>query len=64
MAYSKCGSEPFSYIVVIVDCAGRLVVEAFYGSDQVVIDIIQPRGFSQNYNQTLSNAFLKSNMTR
>ena len=26
----------------MVDCAGRLVVEAFYGSDQVVIDVIQP----------------------
>ena len=30
------------------DCAGRLVVEAFYGSDQVVIDVIQPRGCPQS----------------
>ena len=28
----------------MVDCAGRLVVEAFYGSDQIVIDVIQPHG--------------------
>ena len=26
----------------MVDCAGCLVVEAFYGSDQVVIDVIPP----------------------
>ena len=31
----------------MVDCAGRLVVEAFYGSDQVVIDVIQPYGCPQ-----------------
>ena len=37
--HSSCGSEPFSY-VVMVHCAGCLVVEAFYGSDQVVIDVI------------------------
>ena len=42
MAHSNCGSEPFSNVVVMVDCAGRLVVEAFYGTDQVVIDAIQP----------------------
>ena len=41
LAHSNCGSEPFSN-VVMVDCAGRLVVEALYGSDQVVIDVIQP----------------------
>ena len=29
-------------VVVMVDCACRLVVEAFYGSHQVVIDVIQP----------------------
>ena len=39
--HSSCGSEPFSNVVVMVDCAGRLVVEAFYGSDQVVIDVIE-----------------------
>ena len=32
----------------MVDCAGRLVVEAFYGSDQVVIDVIQPHGCPQS----------------
>ena len=41
MAHSNCGSEPFSYVVVMVDCTGCLAVEAFYGSDQVVIDVIQ-----------------------
>ena len=47
MAHSSCGSEPFSNVVVMVECAGRLVVEAFYGSDQVVIDVIQPHGRPQ-----------------
>ena len=32
----------------MVDCAGRLVVEAFYGSDQVVIDVVQPHGCLQS----------------
>ena len=48
MAHSNCGSEPFSNVVVVVDCAGRLVVEAFYGSDQVVVDVIQPHGCPQS----------------
>ena len=48
MAYSNCGSEPFSYVVVMADWAGHLVVEAFYGSDQVVIDVIQPHGCPQS----------------
>ena len=48
MAHSNCGSEPFSSVVVMVDCAGRLVVEAFYGSDQVVIDVVQPHGCPQS----------------
>ena len=48
MAHSSCGSEPFSSVVVMVDCAGRLIVEAFYGSDQVVIDVIQPHGCPQS----------------
>ena len=48
LAHSNCGSEPFSYVVVIVDCADRLVVEAFYSSDQVVIDAIQPHGFQKS----------------
>ena len=30
-----------SCVVAIVDCAGRLVVDAFYGSDRGVIDVIQ-----------------------
>ena len=32
----------------MIDCAGCIVVEAFYGSDQVVIDVIQPRGCPQS----------------
>ena len=48
MAHSNCGSEPFSYAVVMVDCAGRLVVGTFYGSDQVVIDVIRPHGCPQS----------------
>ena len=48
MAHSYCGSEPVCNVVVIVDCAGRLVVGAFYGSDQVVIDVIQPHGCLQS----------------
>ena len=48
MAHSSCGSEPFSYIVAMVDCAGRLVIEAFSGSDQVVIGVIQPHGCPQS----------------
>ena len=31
-----------------VDCAGRLVVEASYSSDQVVIDVMQPHGYPQS----------------
>ena len=34
----------------MVDCAGRLVIEAFYGSDQVVINVIQPHGCPQSCN--------------
>ena len=48
MAHSNCGSEPFSSVVVMIDCASHLVVEAFCGSDQVVIDVIQPHGFPQS----------------
>ena len=32
----------------MVDWAGRLVVEILYGSDQVAIDVIQPRGCPQS----------------
>ena len=35
-------------VVVMVDCAGRLVVEALYGSDQVGIDVILPHGCPQS----------------
>ena len=48
MAHSNCGSELFSNIVVMVDCAGCFVLEAFYGSDQVVIDVTQPHGCPQS----------------
>ena len=48
MAHSNCGSEPFSNVVVMVDSGGRLAVEVFYGSYQVVIDVIQPHGCPQS----------------
>ena len=48
MAHSNCCSEPFSYVVVMVDCAGRLIVEAFCDSDQIVIGVIQPHGCLQS----------------
>ena len=48
LAHYNCGSEPFSNVVVMVGCAGHLVVEAFYSSDQVVIDVIQPHGCPQS----------------
>ena len=32
----------------MVDCAGRLVAEAFCSSDQVVIDVMQRHGCSQS----------------
>ena len=32
----------------MVDCAGRLVVEAFYGYDQVVIDVTHPLACPQS----------------
>ena len=32
----------------MVDCTGRLVVEELYGSDQVVLDAIQPHGCPQS----------------
>ena len=46
--HSNCGLKPFSNVVVMVDYAGRLVVEAFYRSDQVVIDIAQPHDCPQS----------------
>ena len=32
----------------MVECTGRLVEEAFYGSDQVAIDVIQPHSCPQS----------------
>ena len=32
----------------MTDCADRLVIEAFYGSDQVGTDVIQPHGRPQS----------------
>ena len=40
LAESNCDLEPFSNVVVTVDCAVGLVVDAFYGSDQVVISLM------------------------
>ena len=62
LTHSSCGSEPFSYVVVIVDGPGCLVVDAFYGSDQVGIDFIQRHGCPQSC-MPYSNAFLKSTKT-
>ena len=46
--HSNCCLESFSYVVVMVDCTGRLVVEPFYSSDQVIVDVIQPHGCPQS----------------
>ena len=62
LAHSSCGSETF-YCVVMVDCAGCLVVEAFYGSDQVVIGVIQPRGCPQGCMPYSVKRYLKSTKT-
>ena len=48
VAYPTFGLEPFSYAVVIVDCTGCLVVEAFYGFDQVDIDAIKHHDYAQS----------------
>jgi len=42
--YSDCGSKPFSYGVIGVDCTGGLVIEAFCCLDQVGIDVLQLYG--------------------
>ena len=47
-AYSNCGWHPFLYVVVVVVCAGRIIVEEFYGADQVGVDVIQPNGCLQS----------------
>ena len=59
MAHSSCGSEPFSNDVVMVDCSGRLVVEAFYGFDQVVIGVIQPHGCPHSFMPNYVERFLE-----
>lgn len=45
LAYPNCDSKPFSNVVVVVDSADLLVVEAFYGSDQV--GVTHPHGCPQ-----------------
>ena len=57
LAHSSCGSEPLSY-VVMVDCTGSLVVEAFYGSDQVGVGVIQPHGCPQSCAPNSGKRFL------
>ena len=39
LSYSDGGSEPVPYAVVKVDCAGGLVIEVLYHSDQVGVDV-------------------------
>ena len=48
LAYSGYGSDPFSCAVIVVDSAGRLVVEAFYASGQAGMDVIRPHGCPQS----------------
>ena len=43
----------------MVDCAGRLVVETFFGSDQVAIDVIQPHGCPQSCMQNFVERLLE-----
>ena len=42
LSYSDCRSEPVPYAVVKVDCAGGLVIEVLYHSDQVGVDVEMP----------------------
>ena len=39
LSYSSGGSEPVPYAAVKVDCAGGLVIEVLYHSDQVAVDV-------------------------
>ena len=39
LSYSDGGSEPVPYAVVKVHCAGGLVIEVLYHSDQVGVDV-------------------------
>ena len=60
LSYSDCGSEPVSYAVVKVYCAGGLVIEVLYHSDQVGVDVDVAHSAACH---TLSNALLKSMKT-
>ena len=42
LSYSDCGSEPVPYVGIKVDCAGGLVIEVLYRSDQVGVDVVLP----------------------
>ena len=42
LSYSDCGSEPVPYTVINVDCAGGLVIEVLYHSDQIDVDVVLP----------------------
>jgi len=42
--YSDGGSEPVTYVDVKVACAGGLVIEVLYHSDQVGFDVEMPHG--------------------
>ena len=44
LSYSDCGSEPVTYAVIKVDCAGGLVIEVLYNSDQIDVDVVLPHG--------------------
>ena len=44
LSYSDCGSEPVTYAVIQVDCAGGLVIEVLYHSDQVGVDVVVSHG--------------------
>ena len=59
LAHSIWGLKLFPYFVVMVDCAGHLVMKALYGSDQVVVDVIQPHGCPQSYMPNPVERFLK-----
>ena len=39
LSYSDGGTEPVPHAVVKVDCAGGLVIEVLYHSDQVGVDV-------------------------
>ena len=43
LSNSDGGSKPVPYVVVEVDCAGDLVIEVLYHSDQVGVDVELPQ---------------------